>query len=262
MDLINGDRRFRLLQHTENRGAYASRVSGFLVSLGDYIGFVDSDDRVEPHMFETLLTNAVEKNADITICSVLSEQPDGTMTERVRLPDRLHDQSLLAGFAAQDFGAGSLGNKLYCRRVLAENPTMNRDLRIRLDRAEDYVVNAGCFYLARRVVTLAEPLYYAFERLGSVSRSDTAGQRLAHQLESCAKGMKIYADWNRETTHELGLSFYRRLAFQNVRPRTIPDLLTSARSLLKSLASIAWIDPKVAFLIAKRIVGLAVDARW
>lgn len=50
--------------HTENKGLVAARKLGLKMSVGDYIGFVDSDDYIEPNMFLELLKMLVESNAD------------------------------------------------------------------------------------------------------------------------------------------------------------------------------------------------------
>ena len=45
--------------HQENRGLVAARKAGLQHAVGDYIGFVDGDDYVEPTMYETLLQEII-----------------------------------------------------------------------------------------------------------------------------------------------------------------------------------------------------------
>lgn len=61
------DSRLKVI-HKENGGVTSARISGIKESTGDYIGFVDSDDRVDSDMFERLGFNAVKYNADISHC--------------------------------------------------------------------------------------------------------------------------------------------------------------------------------------------------
>ncbi len=56
--------------HQENGGVAAARNAGILQAKGDYIGFVDSDDWVEPDMFEGLYSAAEQSKADIAITGV------------------------------------------------------------------------------------------------------------------------------------------------------------------------------------------------
>lgn len=62
---------FRLIdltQHTVGGAGIPSNI-GIDDAKGDYIGFVDSDDYIEPEMFDSLLTKAIQTKADLTICS-------------------------------------------------------------------------------------------------------------------------------------------------------------------------------------------------
>ena len=51
--------------HQENRGVTAARMAGVAAATGTYIGFVDADDAVDPHMYRQLLQNLKESGADI-----------------------------------------------------------------------------------------------------------------------------------------------------------------------------------------------------
>lgn len=52
--------------HQENAGLSAARLAGIRASCGAYLGFVDSDDYVEPDMYERLLA-PVRQDAAIEI---------------------------------------------------------------------------------------------------------------------------------------------------------------------------------------------------
>lgn len=54
--------------HTENKGVSAARNLALSVAVGDYVGFVDSDDWVEPNMFSFLYENAVKNDSDVVVC--------------------------------------------------------------------------------------------------------------------------------------------------------------------------------------------------
>lgn len=67
------DARF-CVHHQENSGAAAARNAGLAVAKGDWIGFVDSDDYVEPDMYAYLLDLAQRHNADIAQCGAIIEE--------------------------------------------------------------------------------------------------------------------------------------------------------------------------------------------
>lgn len=60
------DNRIRTF-HTENRGLSAARNLGLDEARGEWIGFVDSDDWIEPNFIETAMS--CSKDADIVCCS-------------------------------------------------------------------------------------------------------------------------------------------------------------------------------------------------
>lgn len=60
--------------HTLNRGLSAARNYGISKAKGDYIGFVDSDDWIEPDMYEVLLKNIGDD--EICICGFWYEYMD------------------------------------------------------------------------------------------------------------------------------------------------------------------------------------------
>ncbi len=54
--------------HKNNGGVSSARNLGLEVATGEYIGFIDSDDYIEPTMFEELYNKAKTENADMAIC--------------------------------------------------------------------------------------------------------------------------------------------------------------------------------------------------
>lgn len=64
------DQRIRVI-HKENGGLMSAWTKGVRESVGDYIGFVDSDDYILPEMYERLVTHANESDADIVISNYL-----------------------------------------------------------------------------------------------------------------------------------------------------------------------------------------------
>lgn len=61
------DKRITVI-HKQNGGLSDARNAGLNVARGEYIGFVDSDDFIHPHMFEILLENLLKTASDISVC--------------------------------------------------------------------------------------------------------------------------------------------------------------------------------------------------
>ena len=66
-EYASNDRRVRAI-HKNNGGLVSARKAGVKAAKGDYVGYVDSDDWVEPEMYESLRKIADRDNADM-VCS-------------------------------------------------------------------------------------------------------------------------------------------------------------------------------------------------
>ncbi len=62
--------------HQPNGGLSRARNAGLKVATGEFIGFVDSDDWIEPNMYETLLSALQETDADISVGGIKSFTED------------------------------------------------------------------------------------------------------------------------------------------------------------------------------------------
>jgi glycosyltransferase involved in cell wall biosynthesis len=56
-----------------NGGVSSARNAGLEVAEGEYVGFVDPDDWVEPHMYERLYSTITAVKADVCICNYVLE---------------------------------------------------------------------------------------------------------------------------------------------------------------------------------------------
>lgn len=63
------DERIKII-NKENKGLGAARNTGIDHAIGEYIGFVDSDDWIDITMYEKLYKNAKSQNSDIVMCPV------------------------------------------------------------------------------------------------------------------------------------------------------------------------------------------------
>lgn len=74
--LAREDPRIKVV-HKENGGLSDARNAGLDAATGEYIGFVDSDDAVEPDMFGLLVTLLEEHEADVSCCRYIRVFEDG-----------------------------------------------------------------------------------------------------------------------------------------------------------------------------------------
>lgn len=76
---------YRILKHPHNKGLSAARNTGTRVAHGDYILYVDSDDRLFPDSVSSMLNQALKNDADMVVGDYVSmkdnEIVDSTVPE-------------------------------------------------------------------------------------------------------------------------------------------------------------------------------------
>lgn len=148
--------------HQSNSGVSAARNLGLAVAHGEYLGFIDSDDWIEPDMYERLLRNAEQYEAEISVCGMVSEGQSRTV---IGTPG---DIEILTGRQAQlklmelITLLPSLCNKLYKRELL---DALRNDSGVSF--TEDMLANYRAFARSRRVVVDGAAGYHYMLREGS-----------------------------------------------------------------------------------------------
>ncbi len=70
------DNRIKVI-HKPNGGLSSARNAGIDIASGQYIGFVDSDDSIEPYMYENLLGLIKHDGTKLAVCAVNYIYEDG-----------------------------------------------------------------------------------------------------------------------------------------------------------------------------------------
>lgn len=100
------DNRIKVI-HRANGGLGPARNSGMEVAKGEYIGFVDSDDWVEPDMFERLYSAASEQQADVVFTGLKTVSHGKTISlrEHPLAGKTFHGQNEIIPLRAAFYGA-------------------------------------------------------------------------------------------------------------------------------------------------------------
>lgn len=158
--------------HKENGGVTSARLRGVQEASGEWIGFVDGDDEIEPDMYERLLNNAKNYNAQISHCGYQLRFPDG----RVNF---FHNTGLLAQqdkiTALRELLSGAmiepgLWNKLF-HKTLFHSLLHSDALPADIKNNEDLLMNYYLFKTADRSVFEDWCPYHYLAREGSATRS-------------------------------------------------------------------------------------------
>lgn len=79
------DNRIRVY-HKENGGASSARNIGIRNAVGDYIGFVDSDDYIDTDMYQKMMELAIEKNLQMVQISREEVDEEGNKLKDICVP--------------------------------------------------------------------------------------------------------------------------------------------------------------------------------
>lgn len=155
------DSRVRVIAKA-NGGVSDSRNAALRVARGEFVGFVDSDDWIEPGMYRRLYSDMMEYDADIAICGYTFEWKNRSKLRHD--PDsgvRVFDRDTALRLLFNDDPIQSMAcDKLFRRSLItAEFP---KDYYF-----EDHATTIKWFYNARRVVFDPESFYHYRMRAGS-----------------------------------------------------------------------------------------------
>lgn len=169
------DNRIRVI-HKENGGLSSARNSGLDIATGDYIGFVDSDDWIEPKMYETLIENAIKYNAQISVGGVVDLLEEGNKYTSIKstFGGNIHIQCLNKEDAMKKFflGSWSAWDKIY-KREIHENIRFPEG-EINEDEAIAVKILDNC----EKIVYTNEVFYNYIKRPDSITTSEFSEKKL------------------------------------------------------------------------------------
>lgn len=71
-----------LVYHKPNGGLTSAWKAGVERASGAYVGFVDSDDWIDPDMYERMMELTLRENADVTVCGLVFDFEDPKIPKR------------------------------------------------------------------------------------------------------------------------------------------------------------------------------------
>lgn len=176
------DSRIRLFTQT-NIGLIATRKRGIELAEGEIVGFVDSDDWIEPIMYERLVQCMEENECDLVSSGIYRDYADGSRKEwydlypegvYVNLESAIYP-SMLHDFKKNEMGLKcTLVNKLYRRQILQD---IYGEIDTRVFYGEDALTIYPYCLRCKRIYILNEAYYHYYIRNNSMCRA--ANEKLA-----------------------------------------------------------------------------------
>lgn len=163
------DKRIKIVHNARNRGLGGARNAGLDAASGEYIIFVDTDDKLMPDMVARLYKTLLETGADMVFCDLYLQNAANTLTPHKPFHDPVfasradfHPQKAIWEFS--DIWP-SAWNKIYKKEIIDKNKLRYHENI----QYEDHTFYWEYIFSSRKVTYLPESLYiYRNERSDSI----------------------------------------------------------------------------------------------
>lgn len=176
-DFVDKDRRFKYFRNERNLGAGETRQYGIDQASGDILGFADGDDWVTPDFISFLYSIMEETDCPIVCCQYYFYYENGILTTPWPINNErviLDKYDALYKMTTYDKIGTELWNKLYKREVIQKHVMESCHY-------EDAFILLKYFMEVEKVCVCCVPLYYYFQREGSLMNSSyTQEKELTH----------------------------------------------------------------------------------
>lgn len=153
----------------ENGGLSDVKNYGLSKAAGDFVVFLDSDDYIEPEMYQDMLRIAYEEKADVVICDIFMDYEDETPQKRV---------------SCTSDAPGSLYYQIFDTWLMPAswNKLVRKDLYEGLEfpkgmNNEDVCVTPISLARADKISVVHKPYYHYLQRAGSIQNSGFSENR-------------------------------------------------------------------------------------
>ena len=162
--------------HTENRGSVAARRYGLMKVAGEYIGFIDADDYIEPNMFSELLQAILITDADFVhsgYIEVKGENKRNVYDFKEAVIETSNFQSKIKVLkeyvfnrTGENFITSSIWSKLFKSEFIKK---CYMPLNDRQQYGEDLLCLCRCIMESHKITLVKKAMYYYILREQSLS---------------------------------------------------------------------------------------------
>lgn len=164
--LAQEDNRIRVF-HKENGGSSSARNLGIREARGEYLGFIDSDDYIEPDMYGLLVKGVIENGLEMAQISRDEVDEDGNRMPDVCIPPK--EEWLITPQEMMNELLMHRGDASFCTRLTKK--TLFEGVAFPEGKLnEDFYLLIHMLHKIDKLVIFPKQCYHVFYRIGSNSR--------------------------------------------------------------------------------------------
>lgn len=211
LDILNeyakNDSRIKIINQ-ENSGVGVARNNALKIAIGEFVGFVDSDDWVSSDFYENLYNSAVEYNAEIACSNIVKTFKNKSdeiffKYEKLEVFENISDKLEVAKIPTFNY----IVNRIYKRIALLKNNIVFPESNL----FEDAPFSLKAITFLDKMVTVPKGSYFYYTNENSLSKSS----------KSLKKDFAISCKCVREIIEKYNLSW----KFMNLYPYYQKDIV-------------------------------------